>query len=132
MENQDNLSAAMLESLHQRYGGTRLGRQELEGHLLEDIEGALWKRTWFDDHRVTKAPQDLVRVCVAIDPAMTSGEDADETGMVVVGSDKDGHAYVLADFSRRDTPLNCMTRAIDAYHEFKADCIVAEQNNGGD
>ena len=132
MENEENLSAAMLESLHSRYGGTRLGRQELEGHLLEDIEGALWKRDWFDRDRVAAAPETMTRVVVAIDPALTSGEDADETGIIVAAQGADGHGYVLADFSMRDTPYNCCQRAVDAWYEFKADTVVAEQNAGGD
>jgi phage terminase large subunit-like protein len=131
-ENEANLSATMLESLYGRYGGTRMGRQELEGNLLEDIPGALWKREWFDRDRVVKAPADLTRVVVAMDPAVTTGEDSDDTGIIVAGQTADGHAYILADFSRRDTPFNCCRRAVDAYHEFKADCIVGEQNNGGD
>ena len=131
-ENAANLSATMLESLHERYGGTRLGRQELEGSLLEDIEGSLWNRDWFDRDRVSQAPADLTRVVVAMDPAVTTGEDSDETGIIVAASAADGHAYILADLTRRDTPFNCCRRAVDAYHEFRADAIVGEQNNGGD
>jgi len=131
-ENRANLSATMLESLYGRYGGTRLGRQELEGNLLEDIPGALWKRDWFDRDRLKQPPPDLTRVVVAMDPAVTTGEDSDETGIIVVGQDADDHAYVLADLTQRDTPYNCCARAVSAFHEFRADCIVGEQNNGGD
>jgi phage terminase large subunit-like protein len=131
-ENEANLSATMLESLYGRYGGTRLGRQELEGNLLEDIPGSLWKREWFDRDRVDNPPEDLTRVVVAMDPAVTTGEDSDETGIIVAAQAADGHAYVLADLTRRETPYNCCKRAIDAYYEFKADAVVGEQNNGGD
>jgi phage terminase large subunit-like protein len=69
---------------------------------------------------------------VAIDPAVTSGEDADETGMVVVGKDANGHGYVLADQSGRYTPIDWARNAISLYRQHKADRIVAETNNGGD
>jgi phage terminase large subunit-like protein len=131
-ENRANLSTVMVESLYGKYGGTRLGRQELSGELLEDIPGALWVRKWLDDDRVGFPPETQTRCVVAIDPAVTSGEDSDETGIIVAAQGDDGHGYVLADLSMRDTPYNCCKRAVDAWYEFKADAIVAEQNNGGD
>jgi len=131
-ENEENLSESALEEIYGKYSGTRLGRQELEGHLLEDIPGALWQREWFDRDRVDEAPKDLTRIVVSMDPAVTTGEDSDETGIIVAAQAANGHAYVLADFTRRDTPFNCCRRAVDAYYEFKADAIVGEQNNGGD
>jgi predicted phage terminase large subunit-like protein len=73
-----------------------------------------------------------MRIVVAIDPAVTSGEDSDETGIVVAGLSNDGKFYVLADYSTRTTPDAWARVAIDAYKEFKADRIVAEVNNGGD
>jgi phage terminase large subunit-like protein len=132
-ENAANLSAAALAELKRRYAGTRLGRQELEGQLLADIEGALWQRIDIEVTRVDAADvPELARVVVAIDPAVTSGEDADETGIVVVGEGRDQHGYVLADLTFRGSPDACMRRAVTAYHQFKGDCIVAEVNNGGD
>jgi phage terminase large subunit-like protein len=74
----------------------------------------------------------MSRVVVAIDPAVTSGEDADETGIVVAGKDAEGHGYVLADHSGRYTPIEWATKAIEAYHKHEADRIVAEVNNGGE
>lgn len=132
-ENSSNLSTAALEELQRRYSGTRLGRQELEGELLEDIEGALWSIDDIDATRVlySEVP-DLLRVVVAVDPAVTSGEDADETGIIVVGEADGGHGYVLADYTMRGTPNACMTRAIKAYRDHMADRIVGEVNNGGD
>lgn len=131
-ENALNLSATALAELKHRYEGSRLGRQELEGELLEDIEGALWSRSVIDANRVGKdqVPQ-LTRVVVAIDPAVTSGEESDESGIVVVGHSGD-HGYVLGDYSFRGTPNEVMRRALWVYREFRADCIVAEVNNGGD
>lgn len=132
-ENAANLSAVALDELRRRYEGTRLGRQELEGELLDDLEGALWRRSDIDAARIKPAdiPQ-LIRIVVAIDPAMTSGEDSDETGIVVAGEDGHGHGYVLADLSMRGSPEQCMRKAVEAYRHWQADCIVAEVNNGGD
>lgn len=132
-ENAKNLSAAALDELRRRYEGTRLGRQELEGELLEDLEGALWKRSDIDAARVKLADvPDLIRVVVGIDPAVTSTEESDETGIIVAGDDGHGHGYVLADYSMKGSPEACMREAVRAYKRHGADCIVAEVNNGGD
>jgi predicted phage terminase large subunit-like protein len=131
-ENKANLGASALEALEKRYGGTRMGRQELAGELLEDVEGALWWRALFDDHRVKAPPRTLKRCVVAVDPAMTSGENSDETGIIVAGVGDDDEAYVLADLSGRFSPGEGMERVVRAFNDFEADCIVAEQNNGGD
>jgi phage terminase large subunit-like protein len=132
-ENAANLSAAALAELDRRYAGTRLGRQELEGELLEDVEGALWSRTDIDATRITRErmPQ-LVHIVVSIDPAVTSGEDSDETGIIVAAEGSDGHGYVLEDLTLRGSPDACMRKAVNAYYRHQADCIVAEVNNGGD
>jgi phage terminase large subunit-like protein len=132
-ENAANLSAAALDELRRRYEGTRLGRQELEGELLEDLEGALWKRSDIDAARVRLGDvPDLIRVVVGIDPAVTSTEESDETGIIVAGDDGHGHGYVLADYSMKGSPEACMREAVRAYKRHGADCIVAEVNNGGD
>src|SRR5437763_14882770 len=130
-ENKDYLAPAFLEQIVQRYRGTRLGRQELDGELLEDMPGALWTHAIIDSARATAAP-DLARVVVAIDPAVSSHEDADETGIIVAGCDRDGHGYVLADASGRYAPAEWARAAIAAYHEHRADRVVAEVNNGGE
>lgn len=130
-DNAANLAATQLEKFRRRYEGTRLGRQELHGEVLDDVPGALWNRDMLDGARVRLAPE-LVRVVVAIDPAVTSGADADETGIVAAGKGADGHFYVLADRSCRMSPSGWATRAVVAFDEHKADRIVAEVNNGGD
>jgi phage terminase large subunit-like protein len=131
-ENAANLSATALLELKRRYEGTRLGRQELEGEVLEDIEGALWQRSLIDADRVKPSDvPDLSRIVVAIDPAVTSTEDSDESGIVVVGYSGD-HGYVLGDYSLQGTPNEVINKAIHAYHAHSADVIVAEVNNGGD
>lgn len=135
-DNAANLAAPFMRQIEERYAGTRLGRQELDGEILEDIPGALWNRTIIDEARVPEAPQDLTRVIIAVDPAATSGEEADESGIVAVGTaiNADGvtHGYVLADRSVKGTPEEWARRAVQAYREFSADKIVAEKNNGGE
>jgi phage terminase large subunit-like protein len=130
-DNKANLAPAFFAQIVKKYEGTRLGRQELNAELLEDTPGALWSQGLIDGTRISAAPE-LTRIVVAIDPAATSGEDADETGVVVVGQDKDGQGYVLADCSGRYTPIEWARIAISAYRTHHADRIVAERNNGGD
>ena len=133
-ENREHLSEAALRGLQARYGGTRLGRQELEGELLEDIEGALWTRSVLDETRLRhrdEAP-DLARIVVGVDPAVTSKPGSDEHGIVVCGMDAEGHGYVLGDFSLQGTPNTAVRRAIQAFNAHEADLIVGEVNNGGD
>src|SRR6185312_2504790 len=103
-----------------RYEGTRLGRQELDGELLGDMPGALWSHGLIDAARIAATP-DLVRIVVAIDPAATSGEHADETGIIVAGRDAAGHGYVLADASGRYAPAEWARAAIAAYGAHQAD-----------
>ncbi|MFD1423416.1 DNA-packaging protein [Laceyella tengchongensis] len=130
-DNAENLAPAFLEQIVSKYEGTRLGRQELYADILDDTPGALWNWRMIDELRVKEHP-DLVRIVIAIDPAVTNDEDSDETGIVVAGLGADGHGYVLADLSRKDTPDGWARVAVDAYHRHKADRIVAETNNGGD
>jgi len=130
-ENEANLPQPFLEEIISRYQGTRLGRQELMGELLDDVPGALWTRQMIEDCFIAEAP-DMVRVVVAIDPAVTSGEESDETGIVAVGKGVDGHGYLLADASCRLTPDGWGRRALELYRTYKADRVIAEVNNGGD
>ena len=132
-ENEANLAPAALEELRSLYEGTRIGRQELYAELLLDTPGALWTMAMLDADgvRVDHVP-DLVRVVTAIDPAVTSGEDADETGIVTVGQDHDGDLGVLADDTTKATPEGWASVAIGAMDRHGSDRIVAEVNNGGD
>jgi len=128
-----HLSQRSVEEMTARYGGTSLGRQELLGEIVEEVEGALWKMAWIDDHRVTRtALPDLVRVVVAIDPAVSSGEDSNETGITVAGLGEDGHYYILFVGGFKLSPRGWATRSIDLFHEFDADKIIGENNNGGE
>ena len=130
-ENAGNLSPDFIDEMRRRYEGTRLGRQELEAQIIDDVDGALWDRDGIDADRRTVTPP-LRRVVVAVDPAVTSGEDAAETGIVVVGADPEGHGYVLDDRSLRASPNDWAAAAVAAYHTHRADVIVAEANQGGD
>lgn len=130
-ENFQNLSPDFIDEITREYGGTRLGRQELEGELLEDVEGALWTMELIDKYRVAKAP-DLVRLCIAVDPSVTDSEASAEAGIVVVGTGVDGHYYVLDDLSMRASPLVWMSHALKGFDVYDADRVVGEVNNGGD
>jgi phage terminase large subunit-like protein len=130
-DNAANLAPSALAEFRSKYEGTRLGRQELFAEMLDDVPGALWTRAMLDDSRVKEAPA-LSRVVVAIDPAVSSGEDSDETGIVAAGVSATGHNYVVADRSCKLSPDGWARRAVAAFDEFKADRIVAEINMGGD
>ena len=131
-DNLDNLAPAFVQQIVARYAGSRLGRQELEAEILDDNPGALWKRDALDALRVLQHP-DLARVVVAVDPAATSNEGSDETGIIGAGRGaSDGHGYVLEDASLRDTPAEWARAAVTLYHKLQADRIVAEANQGGD
>jgi phage terminase large subunit-like protein len=136
-ENADNLPAATLARLREKYEGTRLGAQELHAKLLLDTPGALW--TYESITRVRETP-DLDRVLVAVDPAVTSNESSAETGIMVGGRASrrntlgrlERTGYLLADGSLKGTPHEWASRAVALYRKFNADAIVAEVNNGGD
>lgn len=130
-DNAANLDPALLAELYSKYGGTTLGRQELEGEILDDVPGALWRRILIEERRTMDHPA-FVRVVVAIDPSATSTESADECGIVVAAIDAAGIGYVLADVSLRASPNVWASKAVGAYHRWFADRIVAETNNGGE
>lgn len=130
-DNRANLPEAFFRDVVARYEGTRLGRQEIHAELLEDVPGALWTRADIDKARVVKAGH-LTRIVVAVDPSVTNTAESAECGIIVAGRDERGDVYVLADSSRRDSPLGWATAAVAAYHTHDADRVVAEVNNGGD
>lgn len=130
-DNMSNLAPMFFEKIIAKYEGTRLGKQEIYAEVLEDVPGALWTRAIIDNARVKNCP-DLIRIVVAIDPAVTSGDEADQTGIVVSGKAIDGHFYVLQDGTVRDTPRQWAQKSINMYKDNKADLIVGEANNGGD
>jgi len=142
LDNRDNLNPEFLERMITKYQDTRLGRQELNGDILDDNPGALWRRSWIEDFRVSDNPV-LDRIVVGVDPAVTNNPDSDETGIVVVGISKEGepdkitgrkvsHFYVLDDYSIKGTTNQWATAAVSAYHKHKADKMIGEGNQGGD
>ncbi len=134
--NRAYLAESFLTEVQTRYVGTRLGRQELEGVLLEDVEGALWTTAMLEGCRVEEAPA-LDRVVVAVDPSVTGGPGSDECGIVVAGVVCEGppqewRAYVLEDASVRGGPVDWARAAIAAMARHGAERLVAEVNQGGD
>jgi phage terminase large subunit-like protein len=114
-----------------RLSGTRIGQQELDGEYLEDTAAAIWRWEMIESNRVATAPHKLDRVVIAVDPAFTSGEDSDETGISVVGL-SGGHAYVLVDDSGKWPATTWPRRVIDLYHRWGADRVIAESNVAGE
>ncbi|TDT78059.1 phage terminase large subunit-like protein [Litoreibacter halocynthiae] len=133
--NKDNLAASFLEEVRRRYGNTRMGRQELDGILLDDLDGALWTASMLEDLRVTELP-DFERVVVAVDPAVSSKKASDACGIVVAGlvrSGKDWEAVVIEDATVEGaSPTGWAHAVLAAYERHGAERIVAEVNQGGD
>ena len=137
-DNRSNLASAFFKTIIAKYEGTRLGRQELNAEILEDRPGALWTLKAIDADRVLQPPA-LRRIVVGVDPAVTSGEESAEWGIVCVaegvslsGEEWPPHYYVLDDLSGRFTPNEAAKCVVNAYKAHQADRIVAEVNNGGD
>lgn len=140
-DNRDNLSEIFYEEVIKPLMGTRTGRQEIEAELLEDVPGALWTRQMLDDCRTPEFATEeelqgfmsgFVRIVVSMDPAATSGDNADEMGVVVGGKHENGNCYVLEDLTEKMSPDTACRKAIAAYDRWKADRIVGEVNNGGE
>jgi phage terminase large subunit-like protein len=126
------LPAAFLEAMQRKYGGTRLGRQELDGDIITERADALWTREIIEAARRQEAPH-LKRIVIAIDPAATSRRNADATGIVAAGQGADGRGYVLDDATISNArPDQWAARAVALYHRHEADALVAEVNQGGD
>ena len=135
--NAANLAASFLEEVRRRYDGTRLGRQELDGVLVEEVEGSLWPAPLLARAREATAPE-CARIVVAVDPPVTSGAAADSCGIVVAGADMSGppsawRAVVLEDASVAGaSPTGWAEAAVAAFHRHGADRLVAEVNQGGE
>jgi len=127
-ENQANLAKGFFDYVIKKYEGTTLGKQELLAQILSDNPAALWKRSDIDKARVIEAPQ-LERVIVGVDPSATSG--GDEAGIITGGKAGD-HYYTLSDDSVQGSPQTWARAAVTAYYKYKANLIVAEDNNGGE
>ena len=131
-DNAAHLSPDFIAAVEARYAGTRLGRQEIDGELIEDRAGALWTRAMLEAGRVERAPR-LKRVVVALDPPASSGERADACGLVCAGIGEDGRIYVLDDATlERARPAEWASAACALYRRREADALVAEVNQGGE
>ena len=132
-DNRSNLAGAFFEKIVEKYEGTRLGRQEISGEILDDNPNALWQRKQIDDTRVDIHPS-LSRIVIGVDPAVTSKADSDSTGIIAVGMDNrsPAHFYVLDDGSGIYTPDQWARMVVIMYHKHEADRVVAEVNQGGD
>lgn len=130
-ENKDNLSAKFLARMKKKYAGTRLGRQELMAELLEDVEGALWGSEILERNRVYNTPE-LVRIGIGVDPAMSTTDKSNLTGIIAAGIDAEGHGYVFGDHSLNGTPEAWGRKVVSAFDAADADIIIAEKNQGGD
>ncbi|MBI3274601.1 MAG: DNA-packaging protein [Methylocystis sp.] len=131
-DNAANLAPSFLESVLGQYAGTRLGRQELEGEIVEERANALWTRDMLENARSGAAPE-LARIIVAIDPPASSTKRADCCGIVAAGVDANGLVHVLADATLAAArPAYWARAAVALYHKLSADALVAEVNQGGD
>jgi phage terminase large subunit-like protein len=130
--NRFNLAQSFLDSVHQAYGGTRLGRQELEGEIVEESADALWSRALIEESREREAPP-LARIVVAIDPPASSSKRADSCGLVAAGIDRDDVGHVLADGTLAGAkPHEWAQAAVALYRRLEADALVVEVNQGGE
>ncbi|MEL6622470.1 MAG: terminase family protein [Pseudomonadota bacterium] len=131
--NRANLAPAFLTEMERRYSGTLLGKQELEGALIENSSGALWRRDWIEQQRVWNAPSERGRTVVAVDPPVTAHANSDACGIVVAARGADGRGYVLADRTLQGRAPDVWARAVvQAHTDFDADAVVVEVNQGGD
>lgn len=127
-----NLAPAFLQTVLARYGGTQLGRQEIDGEIIEQRSDALWSRAHLERRRVDAAPA-LTRIVVAVDPPGSATRSAGACGLVAAGCSEDGSVYVLADDSAAGlSPQAWALKAIALWRRLNADALVAEVNFGGD
>jgi len=131
-DNAGNLAPGFIAALERRYGGTTLGRQELDGELIEERDDALWTRAMIEAARLADVPQ-MRRIVVAVDPPASARRTSDACGIVAAGLDAGGNVIVLADASLKAArPQDWAGAAVALYHALQADCLVAEVNQGGD
>ena len=130
--NRANLAGPYLDRITRRYANTTLGRQELDGSILDDMAGALWSRASLEATRVHELPNlEIVKVVVGVDPAMTGDEGSNETGIIVGCRTINDHYYVLEDRSGRYSPEAWARQVALLAHDYSAQ-VVGEVNQGGD
>lgn len=129
-DNADNLSAVFLEEARKMYEGTALGRQELYGEMLDDLEGMLFTYSSIHKHRVDIGPDQVAHRTVGVDPGLTGAEDGDEMGIVVVCRDADEHMYVIADETTKLAGRDAALHAWRIFDKYQCDTLVYEENLG--
>ena len=130
-DNFKNLSPVFISTIISKYEHTRLGRQELEGEFLSDNPEALWKRSDIDNNRVRQIPE-LTYVVIGVDPSATSKAGSDDTGIIAAGKSKEGHFYILGDYTCHLTPQGWGEAVLTAYHKHEANMVIGETNQGGE
>jgi len=132
-DNTNNLASTYLQAVRNQYEGTRLGRQELYAEVLTENEGALWTADMIDTCQITSSElPPLIRKVVAVDPAVSSNVESDNTGIVVAGICEQGKAYILGDYTFKGSPETWANKVVSLYHEFECSRIVYESNQGKD
>jgi len=133
LDNRANLPPSFIRAIMDRYQGTRLGKQEIEGLYLSSIEGAIFSEENIQRLQSKRSVDDYERICISVDPAVSAGEGSNETGIIVAGSFESGkYADVIADHSGHYKPNEWADLVIHLYHTWKADRVLGEVNNGGD
>ncbi len=139
-ENKQNLSNEFLKSVDEKYGKTRLGAQELLGEMIEENQTIFWQPSDIV-HACSEQAKEMMhslkhpfrgRMILAVDPAMTHGEESDETGIIVACMDRDGHFYVLEDLSVQAKVQDWSRIIVDAAHSYNVETVVVEVNQGGE
>jgi phage terminase large subunit-like protein len=130
--NKDNLAPAFIDTVLARYAGTRLGRQEIDGEIIDDRPDALWSRALIESCRVAHAPA-LARIVVAVDPPAAAHRRANACGIVAAGRSEEGCVFVLADETVAGlSPIGWAAKAVTLWRKLSADALVVEVNQGGD
>jgi phage terminase large subunit-like protein len=130
--NARNLPPAFFDAVVARYAGTRLGRQELDGEIVEERADALWTRAGIEACRVAAAPP-LARIVVAVDPPVSESKRADACGLIAAGRAADGAIYVVADETVAGAAPGLWARkAVALWRRLEADALIVEVNQGGD
>lgn len=129
-DNAPNLRPEYMQDIEEE-AKTRLGRQEVYAEILDQLEGGLWTPSIIERNRVETYPE-LKRIVVGVDPATTSGDKSDYTGIVVAGLDEDNTAYIVGDYSIKGSPAVWAKKVVSIFDDFEADLVVAEKNQGGE
>lgn len=131
-DNIENLNKSFINTVINKYEGTRLGRQELYAEILDDNPGALWNRATLDASRIKLEDcPPLIRVGIAVDPSVSVGDGSNETGIIMGGIDANGEGYVLKDLTTDGSPAKWGKRVADSYNDELLDIVIYEENQGG-